>query len=79
MNCSPKTNKVLQELELAVVKTAHAKRHYVLEVKSDLSLELRKAIMFAQERFLEEIEENGYNVLLSERLVISILLQIVLL
>lgn len=60
-------------LELVVVKQGNVRRKYVLDVKSDTSLNrsLRKALIFSQGQLLQEIRENGYNVLLSERLVVS--------
>jgi len=56
------------ELELAVVKQGFVRRNYVLEVKPNVALrpELQKAVIFAQGQLLDEIEQNGYNVLLSE-------------
>jgi len=56
------------ELELAVIKQGHVRRKYVLEVRPNVSLdpELQKAVIFAQGQLLDEIEQNGYNVLLSE-------------
>jgi len=55
------------------VKQGNVRRKYVLDVKSDTSLnrELRKALIFSQGQLLQEIRDNGYNVLLSERLVVS--------
>ncbi|PPR01181.1 hypothetical protein CVT24_006057 [Panaeolus cyanescens] len=49
------------------VKDNTVRRTYVLELKKPASTSVhRKAVMFAQERLLEEIEQNGYNTLLSE-------------
>lgn len=64
-----------EELELSVVKKGPVRRKYVLEVKPNVSLdpELSKAVIFAQNQLLGEIEQNGYNVLLSERWVAPIL------
>lgn len=64
-----------EELELSVVKKGPVRRKYVLEVKPNVSLdpELSKAVIFAQNQLLGEIEQNGYNVLLSERWVAPII------
>jgi len=62
-------------LELAVVKQSPIRRKYVLEVKPNLSLDpdVQRAVIFAQKQLLDEIEQNGYNVLLSESWQVTLL------
>ena len=61
----------MQALELDVIKEAPVRRKYILEVKPNISPDpgLQKAVIFAQKQLMDEMEQNGYNVLLSERFV----------
>ena len=64
---SPKADSRL-ELELTAVKEATITRKYVLEARTNVppDADFSNAVVFAQKQFLDEAEQNGYNVLVSE-------------
>lgn len=57
------------DVELVSVKDTKVRRKYVLEVKRDMvgRSELPKALVFARGQLLQEVNQNGYNILLNER------------
>ena len=60
---------ILLDFELVSVKDTKVRRKYVLEVKRDMvgRSELPKALVFARSQLLQEVNKNGYNILLNER------------
>jgi len=65
---------VLDLDSIVSVKDHTVRRTYILELKKpakDANVN-RKAVLFAQERLLEEVTKNGYNTLLQERYVHAI-------
>ncbi|KAF5311789.1 hypothetical protein D9619_003324 [Psilocybe cf. subviscida] len=57
-----------EDFELVSVKDTKVRRKYVLEVKRDMvgRSELPKALVFARGQLLQEVNKNGYNILLNE-------------
>ncbi|KJA25949.1 hypothetical protein HYPSUDRAFT_36793 [Hypholoma sublateritium FD-334 SS-4] len=64
-----------EDLDLIFAKDSNVRRKVVLDVPKGKALreELQKAVVFARERLLEEIKQNGYNVLLLESWNITVL------
>src|SRR5258708_6337586 len=65
------SSSIFQELDQLLVAKIHFMTRYDLEVKNDVSLalELRNAVIAAQQLLLKRVKQNGCHVLVSERLV----------
>lgn len=64
---------ILLDLDVLAIKNTNVRRTYVIDVKQDARQgnDLLKAVVFAREKFLEELNRNGYDTLLQERWVFS--------
>ena len=62
------TNALFSELDILRVGDADTCGTYVFDVKHfPKDLQFRNAVFFARQRLIEEIEKNGFNILLLER------------
>jgi len=57
-----------EDLDLDVVKDSNVRRTYVVEIKRDAMKNnvLPRTVVFAREQLLQEVNKNGYNILLLE-------------
>jgi len=64
-----------EDFQIVAIKDTSITRTYLLDVKDNTrgSADLRKAVIFAREQLLQEVKENGYNILWLESWQVTLL------